>query len=265
MNISGNDLTVRALAELSSSLQAAANDLEDLDLSNNRISVTTSEDGLQWEKFLMALEKCNKLRRLNFEGNNFTGSLAFEILAKVYSRQCQRNAAVRWHASDFTLKELISEGIQALRLDSSDSDSSMALGDRGLPSVGNINFANTSMTDSGALFLSYVLELRVVRPDMEDAECGIDYLPNAQLGPIGTKILKHGSNFYEESGDPASNYAERFRPEKPSIIPSSRWVVKLSAVRERTMLIHPQVALFILLTPGRRAAVTPLPSMIARA
>lgn len=227
LNISGNDLTVQALAELSKSLRAASNDLEELDLSANRISIATPKDAIQWESFLMALEDCNKLRRLSLEGNDLGGSLPFEILARVYSLQCQRNAAARWHAPSF---EIVSDGnttvndkLRSLSLDFNRTDSPLGFGDRGLPSITNIILTNTSMTDHGALFLSYVLEHHAGAPDMDEAECGIDFLSNDRRGSVGTKILRHASNMPEDTTDPTPVPSENgHRPDIPSVIPSSR-------------------------------------------
>lgn len=228
LNISGNDLTVRALSALSKTLRAASNDLEDLNLSGNKISVKSPDDAIQWESFLMALEDCCKLRRLNLEGNYLDGSLPFEILARSYARQCRRNATARWHSpsseGSFSAVTALSDGLGGLAIESDELSRTRHPGHRGLPSINTIVLANTAINDQGALFLTDVLEHHVSGMDLDDMECGIEFLPNEQLGTVGTKILKHASNVYDDVPETVVPAAVEngLRPEIPSIIPSSR-------------------------------------------
>jgi len=223
LNISSNNLTVKALAALAASLRAASNDLEDLDLSGNSVSVVTTDDAMQWETFLMALEDCHKLRRLNLDGNNLNGSLPFETLTRTYAMQCRRNASARWHLPPFDNQASATSGLDGefknLAVIQSEN--------RGLPGINNIILTNTAMTDQGALFLTYILEHHVGGTNLDDVECSIDFMPNEQLGPVGTKILKHASNMYDDGpGTVLAAASENvFRSDIPTIIPSSRYAL----------------------------------------
>jgi len=84
--LKGNELTASSLKPLAKVVALAADDLRDLDLSENRISITTSDDAAAWEEFLEAFSSCCVLRRIDFSGNNL-GSKAFEVLAKVYGQE----------------------------------------------------------------------------------------------------------------------------------------------------------------------------------
>lgn len=84
--LKGNELTASSLKPLAKVVALAADDLRDLDLSENRISITTSDDAAAWEDFLEALANCCVLRRIDFSGNNL-GSKAFEVLARVYGKE----------------------------------------------------------------------------------------------------------------------------------------------------------------------------------
>lgn len=223
LNISGNNLTVRGLAALATSLRAASNDLEDLDLSRNSISVVTPGEAIQWAEFLMSLEDCHKLRRLNLAGNNLVGSLPFEILAKTYAVQCRRNASARWHLPSFN-----HEYNSTPALDTEFAELAVTQPEHcGLPSINHIILNNTAMTDQGALFLTYILEHHVGGTDPDDVDCGIDFMPNEQLGQVGVKILKHASNMYDdEPGTVLPTAGESgYRSDIPSIIPSSRYAL----------------------------------------
>lgn len=84
--LKGNELTALSLKPLAKVVALAAEDLRDADLSDNRISITTSDDAAAWEEFLEAFSSCCVLRRIDFSGNNL-GSKAFEVLARVYGRE----------------------------------------------------------------------------------------------------------------------------------------------------------------------------------
>ena len=78
-----NLLTIKSLAPLARLIPLAAFDLRELDLSNNNISVNTTEEEALWRTFLVALRTCCALTVLNLS-NNILGSKAFEILNMVY-------------------------------------------------------------------------------------------------------------------------------------------------------------------------------------
>ena len=80
-----NGLTVHALRSLAAAVKLAAEDLRDLDLSNNLISVQSPEEAQSWAEFLESLGNCCVLRRLDLSGNAL-GPKGFEIMAKTFSR-----------------------------------------------------------------------------------------------------------------------------------------------------------------------------------
>ncbi|MCJ1311676.1 hypothetical protein MMC25_005349 [Agyrium rufum] len=84
--LKGNALTAKSLVILGDVVAWAANDLRDLDLSNNEIMVKERSDVDAWEYFLSCFKDCCVLRRIDFGGNGLEDR-AFEILSKVYCRE----------------------------------------------------------------------------------------------------------------------------------------------------------------------------------
>ena len=84
--LNGNELTALSLRPLAKVVALAAGNIRDLDLSENRISITTSDDAAAWEEFLEAFSSCCALRRIDFSRNGL-GSKAFEVLARVYGKE----------------------------------------------------------------------------------------------------------------------------------------------------------------------------------
>ena len=82
----GNQLTAQSLLALSQVVKLAANELRDLDLSDNLISIKTSEEAAAWEILLIAFSGCCVIRRIDFSGNPM-GPRAFEVLARVYGKE----------------------------------------------------------------------------------------------------------------------------------------------------------------------------------
>lgn len=86
LNLGDNKLDARCLRMLGRIVASASNNLRDLDLSNNKISITTDIEAAAWESFLSSFSDCCRLRKLDFSGNQL-GYRAFEILTRVYSRE----------------------------------------------------------------------------------------------------------------------------------------------------------------------------------
>ena len=84
--LSGNNLTPLSLACLSRVIETAAEDLKEVDLSSNRITVSTDDEAGAWETFLRSFRSCSVMRRLDLSGNDL-GPRAFELLARVYTRE----------------------------------------------------------------------------------------------------------------------------------------------------------------------------------
>ena len=86
LGLKANQLTAGSLWALSKVVALAAHDLRDLDLSDNLISVGTTEEAAAWEAFLESFSGCCVLRRIDFSGNPL-GPRAFEVLARVYGKE----------------------------------------------------------------------------------------------------------------------------------------------------------------------------------
>ena len=86
LGLKGNQLTARSLWALSRVVALAAHDLRDLDLSDNSISIVTTEEAAAWKVFLESFSRCCVLRRVDLSGNPL-GPQAYEILARVYGKE----------------------------------------------------------------------------------------------------------------------------------------------------------------------------------
>ena len=81
-----NKLDIFSLPSLGHVITLSAQDLRDLDLSNNLIEVNTDEEAQVFENFLRCFADCCVLRRLDISGNAL-GPKAFEVLTRVYGQE----------------------------------------------------------------------------------------------------------------------------------------------------------------------------------
>ena len=84
--LTNNRLSATSLQALSPIIRLASNDLRDLDLSGNNITIDTETEVTIWENFLTSFKNCCLLRRIDFSGNTL-GSRAFEVMTRVYAKQ----------------------------------------------------------------------------------------------------------------------------------------------------------------------------------
>lgn len=84
--LTNNRLSVTSLRALSLVLRLASNDLRDLDLSENNITINTESEVEVWENFLTSFKNCCLLRRVDFGGNTL-GPRAFEVMTRVYAKE----------------------------------------------------------------------------------------------------------------------------------------------------------------------------------
>ena len=81
-----NNLDVSSLPALGQVVRMAAQDLRDLDISNNLIEIRTDEEAQIFLNFLRCFADCCVLRRIDLSGNAL-GPKAFEILMRVYGQE----------------------------------------------------------------------------------------------------------------------------------------------------------------------------------
>lgn len=102
LSLKDNGLTAASLSGLTSVMHLVCEDLRDLDLSDNAISVNEPDEVNLWEAFLENLSRCCVLRRLDLSGNNL-GTKAFEVLARVYAREGPIDASLSEELDDLNL------------------------------------------------------------------------------------------------------------------------------------------------------------------
>ncbi|KAI4723619.1 hypothetical protein E4T48_00234 [Aureobasidium sp. EXF-10727] len=176
LNLTNNDLTTRSLARLAPLIQASCYTLQTLDLSHNKFQVVTDVQAEEWQLFLQSFRGCMTLRRLDLGDNPSLGSRAFEILARVYSREPAVDPEpATGNLSFITLPDSCSvlshgsvDGTHIRNGNDPDlprcangktlADAWMLKDRRGLRSIPYLTLTNVGLNDTGALFLSYILE-----------------------------------------------------------------------------------------------------------
>ena len=84
--LTNNRLSAMSLQALSRIIRLASNDLRDLDLSENNITINTEAEVAIWEDFLISFSHCCVLRKIDFS-RNALGPRAFEVMTRVYAKQ----------------------------------------------------------------------------------------------------------------------------------------------------------------------------------
>jgi hypothetical protein len=213
LNLSGTGITIRSLRTLAPIIQLSGTYLRDVDLSNNKIRVISDQDVMDWEEFLDAFKKCKNMKRLVLSQNDFSGQLAFETMARVYSRHPQLDPDV---ISPLDISSADNGGGVQLNgkveeVDvSSPSRSNEPKSSRkpcGLRSIPYIVLQDVKINMYGALWLSYIVEkhpkpeklmgaikpgpLLTVLADYRRTKCsGIIYKPNRDLGKKAQDLLE---------------------------------------------------------------------------
>lgn len=210
ISLSGNVLSCRSLYELAPSVRLAKDDLLELDLSANSISVESRDDVRHLTSFLDALGTCNALKVLNLSGNNLSGSRVWEAFAKAYDNHFRANDELLARMID----EMDGEGVEATNVEASfdaltlrTSPSAMASSSdsqnhqlKGLPSISSIDLSETSLTDAGALWLSFCISrhvwihncLKARQKSLSTSNCKVGFVwtSNAKLSSVGAKALR---------------------------------------------------------------------------
>lgn len=162
LNLSDNAITTITLAQLGPVIQRARYDLKTLNLANNNIRVENDQEAADWEIFLRSFEHCLKMRRLDLSGNRNLGARALEILARVHAQEPQINPVCA--RGDTSVISLDNEETHCQdEASSAHRDDAMTSGGIvkrrcGLRGIPYLTFTNVGLNDTGALWLSYVLE-----------------------------------------------------------------------------------------------------------
>lgn len=217
LNMSGNGLTANCLSALASFLHLTADDLEELDLSRNNIDIQ-AHDLPAWESFLKSLRDCRALKKLNLSDNKIGGLRTLEAFARVYTQQYKRSlGSVRsceivgdaaagvgqLKLADKKPAPVAAASDQNHKGSASTTFASGTHGQKGLPAIHTILLSSASITDGGALFLTYVLEahshiqhtLTTSNGDEETSSpvdpSRIIFLPDTTLSVAALKMLTH--------------------------------------------------------------------------
>ncbi|KAI5237006.1 hypothetical protein E4T43_08218 [Aureobasidium subglaciale] len=176
LNLTHNELTTRSLARLAPIIWASCYTLQTLDLSGNNFRVSTALEVEQWQLFLQSFRCCMTLRRLDLSDNPSLGSRAFEVLARVYAREPPvEPLPAMGNQSFITLPDSCSilshssyDGNLITNIEDPDLPrcaNGKTLADTwilkyrcGLRSIPYLTLRNVGLDDTGALFLSNVLE-----------------------------------------------------------------------------------------------------------
>ncbi|KAM0716340.1 hypothetical protein Q7P37_007785 [Cladosporium fusiforme] len=247
INLRDNKLTTRGLATLARVIDLAQNELKTVVLSDNNISVTTDEEAQQWETFLVSFKSCKTLRRLDLSGNVELGSRAMEIFSRIHCNEPAIDPiALGGDRSVFTLDEAQEDDdaksmTSDTGLSGDEGFDTMTAGvflmrRSGLRSIPYIALSNIGLNDTGALWLSYVLEdhyfpnqlineinaapaTSSVDAYQQDAtEGGIDWHGNeSTLGKDGLIVLKKTESVRKQAVHDDSSSQPTGSPETMSI------------------------------------------------
>ncbi|KAK7529203.1 hypothetical protein IWX46DRAFT_535821, partial [Phyllosticta citricarpa] len=239
LHLSGNKLTTSSLRALAKIIKLAELELLDLDLSNNSITVKNDQEALDLTFFLESIRNCRVLRRLNLSHNDMSGPRAFESLARVYAKQpvVEPLELDEWMGSDTSDEDkatdadstgTLTERTRKLSLCAEHMSQGTYLKRRqGLRAVPYIILNDCSLTDSGALFLSYALEKHYFPPQLmcplkagpqatqlddyqDKSGCwGIVYLPNDALTDIGLNLLDKAEDARREMSNALDHLRRR--------------------------------------------------------
>ncbi|KAF1991998.1 hypothetical protein K402DRAFT_459205 [Aulographum hederae CBS 113979] len=178
LDLSGNELTTSSLRILAEIIELSKYSLIDLDISGNFIQVKTEDEARDWDVFLTSFQNCFVLRRLDLSSNDLSGSRAFEILARAYSRQTPVDPTQLERLDDpdllkesITDPELMHVSSRARAVSNADENKPVAIDApmdnlfqgallkrrQGLRAVPYIILMFTKMDDGGALWYSYIL------------------------------------------------------------------------------------------------------------
>lgn len=163
LNLSDNGITTVTLARLAPVINLARYDLKTLNLTNNAIRVQSDQEATEWDTFLRSFGHCLKLRRLDLSGNAELGPRALEIFARVHAQEPPINPMLS--CENFSVISLRNEET----CDADETPTSAYFGDAmtdggvvkrrcGLRGIPYLTFTNVGLNDTGALWLSYVLE-----------------------------------------------------------------------------------------------------------
>lgn len=164
-----NGLTTASLAMLAPVVELSRLHLKSLVLSGNAIKVSTDEEARQFETFLHAFKGCMMLRHVDLSGNAELGKRAFEVLARVHSREPPIDPIPAhgerpvFSASEESLDKAVAPDDIGHKVGVTGGHDTMFdagfLQRRcGLRSLPYLEVYNVGLDDAGALWLSFVLQ-----------------------------------------------------------------------------------------------------------
>lgn len=217
LSLRNNSITAVSLSHLTSIIGAARYDLRDVDISQNKIGIQTKEDADAFARFLRAFSGCERMRRLDLSGNDFSGPLAMETMLKVYSQQpAVKFALSSYHHdperndSSYDMLSDVTNGLDLNQRDEASDDGALRRG-TGLRAIPYIILKDSGIDDAGALHLSYILEQHHLpqylmtklkegskeakRKEEDDAGgCfGLVVSHNSSLSSYGEKLLEYAN------------------------------------------------------------------------
>lgn len=197
-------------------------------MSSNNISVRSDEEAHQWESFLESFRDCRVLRLIDFSTNDLSSHRALEILARVYFKHPAVDPS---EFNNITIEpdddgEVDTNELSRHSLDTQtsfpeyDLSKPMILKRRcGLRAVPYLILNDCSMTEPGALHLSYIISqhyypqhlLSQVEPapvaraldelDHHSHCWGLVYVPNETLTDNGARLLSLAEDKRKELSD----------------------------------------------------------------
>jgi hypothetical protein len=231
LSLRNNNLTAKSLRMLAPVIEAARFEIRDVDVSQNKLRVSTREDAQAFATFLRAFRGCELMRRLDLSGNDFSGPLAMEVFLRVYCEQQPVDASLLYYETGPGRRDaeydMLGGSLASLEIThqartregSAGADESVASlnqfrvlkRQRGLRAIPYIILSNCQLDDAGALHLSYALEQHHLpqylmtklkdgsreakRKEEDDANgpFGLVYCDNTSLSSYGARLLDYAN------------------------------------------------------------------------
>ncbi|QKX63349.1 uncharacterized protein TRUGW13939_10519, partial [Talaromyces rugulosus] len=238
LNLQGNKLTVSCLRELGELIRLSAQDLRELNLSNNQITIkdyNSRVEAQEWELFLTSFSQCCVLKKVDFSDNSI-GDTGMDIFARVYI-QSELDFVNTYTSSsedegrdETPMSSASVSGPSDSRQSSSHRRKSSLAKDpksyppddinhwsctRGLQSVPYIILANVDMNDASVVHLSEIIKIRRTPEQL------LEYLPEGK-SPSLPEIPQHAKKgIYWEQNSELSKLSHRLMKAVAAVYPKN--------------------------------------------